>query len=436
LLTPYQIWMYVVLGALLGMRWLPHGFHGAWIIRSCLLVALLPSGLSYVARLLVSWKLKSPAEGLYRIVVAIEKLFSVIPKNPYALGLPHHLADLAKLLIAQKRYPEAETVCKEALVAAEKQGASESLTVAVMVSLLGACLSEQGKYLESEKTTEKLIDVIEKLRPKIGQQVWGLHPSLGLANLCGNLAQQGRYTEAQAAGIRAVNLIEKEPVSTNPKAQLGLLAIALNNLGCAYDGAGQIADALGVYKRALDVKLKIHGPDHASVAMAQCNIGFAATCHGDLAEATRHLEEARRILIKLKLCDGNLWATVLNNIGDVQRLQGKLAEAETTLLESFKLSQRVLPPTNSHFSEGLLSLALLYRDKNDKAQADLYFKKTVENLENRKPVNKKKLGDALLEYANFLRSAGEITEAEDAEARAAEFARASAANVPANPAKI
>lgn len=428
MLTPYQIWIIIVLALLLSLPWIPFDLVGRWGVRLnlilyfLLLIALLPCALSYLARNLAKCKLRAPAQFIYALVVGMERLGNLIPKNPYAFGLPHHLLDLGNCQLEKKNYEAAENTFREALQVAEKQSSMESLMSAQALSELAKSLNMQGKYLESEEISQSLIAVLEKIGPKLGPLKRALDPALGMVDLCGSLARQGRYGEAEAMGKRAVEMLEGHEIAVDPKIQLRNLATALNNLGCVYDEQGKAQEALVVYQRSLGLKQKVHGEVDQSVAIAHCNVGFAATSVNDLPLATKHLEEARRILVKLKNCDDNLWATVLNNIGDVQRLQGNFDAAEGTLLESFKWRDKNLPPTNSHFAEGLISLARLYADKNDWERADAYFKRTVANLEARRPVNNSKLSETLSEYAKFLNKAGRHGQAGDLEARAASLA--------------
>jgi tetratricopeptide (TPR) repeat protein len=398
-----------------------------------LLLALVPSLLSRLARGFVKSKTYALADPLYRIVVGLERFFNRIPMNPYALGLPHHLLDLGIYQFEQKKYEAAENTYRETLQVAEKQCSSDSLMSAFALSELNKSLNMQGKYIESEKIGQRLITVLEKIGPKLGPLKQMLDPALGMVDLCGGLARQGRYAEAEAMGKRAVELLESHEIAGDPKIQLRNLAAALNNLGVVYDEGGKAQEALAAYQRSLGLKLKTHNELDRSVAIAHSNVGYAATNVGDLELATKHLDEARRILVKLKICDDNIWATVLNNIGDVERLKGNFDAAEATLLESFKWREKNLPPTNSHFAEGLLSLSLLYADKNDLERGDAYFKRTIANLEARKPVNNKKLSEALSEYAKFLAKAGRQSQASDVEARATSLAASGEGCLPVTP---
>src|SRR5262249_20601911 len=146
-----------------------------------------------------------------------ERFFNLIPKNPYGLGLPHHLLDLGNYQLGKNNYEAAEKTFREALQVAEKQCSAESLLSALALSELAMSLNEQGKYLEGEKISQRLINVLEKIGPKLGPFKQALDPALGMVDLCGSLARQGRYAEAEAIGKRALELLEGHEIAGDPK---------------------------------------------------------------------------------------------------------------------------------------------------------------------------------------------------------------------------
>lgn len=85
---------------------------------------------------------------------------------------------------------------------------------------------------------------------------------------------------ACAAAVLVAALLSNWPIMAEEKARV----VTLTNMGAALQGQGRFEEALGYYRRALEVK-----PDHAN---AHFNMGIIAHRRGDEDEAARRYERA------------------------------------------------------------------------------------------------------------------------------------------------
>ena len=76
------------------------------------------------------------------------------------------------------------------------------------------------------------------------------------------LYQQGRYQEALPLYKRALAIREKTLGPDHART-----ALSLNNLAVLYDTLGQYDEALALYKRALAITEKTLGPDHTDTCL-------------------------------------------------------------------------------------------------------------------------------------------------------------------------
>ncbi len=73
------------------------------------------------------------------------------------------------------------------------------------------------------------------------------------------------------------------------------IAVACSWLGFSTDNAGNSAEALPLYKRALKIREKALGPDHPDVAIDLSNLAILYRKQGNNAEALSLLQRALKI---------------------------------------------------------------------------------------------------------------------------------------------
>lgn len=108
---------------------------------------------------------------------------------------------------------------------------------------------------------------------------------------------------------------------------LSQMSNALRGLGTAHSEQRKYAEAEAYYKRALEIREGLHGPNSRQVGDFLNDLAFNYRKQGRYDEAIPLLERAARIFEEA----GNRFdlAVVLNNIGHVHDGQGRNADAET-----------------------------------------------------------------------------------------------------------
>lgn len=116
----------------------------------------------------------------------------------------HALIGKANTLHQQRRYPEAESVYKEALKVAEDTFGSDHSNVAISLNSLAELYISKGNYSEIESLYKRALDIVEKA---LGPD----HPdvAISLMNLAELYYNQGRYTEAEPLYKRSLEILEE-----------------------------------------------------------------------------------------------------------------------------------------------------------------------------------------------------------------------------------
>jgi CHAT domain-containing protein/Tfp pilus assembly protein PilF len=256
-----------------------------------------------------------------------------------ALGIIEKHPDLSKTETAQALhnlavvyddlgdYGRAEPLYERALALREEALGPNSLKAAESTNFLANLYQEKGDYLRAAALFQRAMEINEKL-PNPDQML--------IATLLNNLAYvyeaQKEHTKAEPLYLRAIAITEKtKPDSVD-------LATFLNNLGVMYTGT-DYKKARPVLERALALREKLLGPNHADV--------------------------------------GN----TINNLAMLSWREGDLQKTEQSLLRALAIAERSHGPTHPQVGDVLNNVAFLYQAKGDIAQAVSFLTRTNDVFE-------------------------------------------------------
>ncbi len=138
-----------------------------------------------------------------------------------------------------------------------------------------------------------------------------------------------------------------------------------------------------MYRRILERKESLLGPDHKEVAAALNNLGVALRLAGRPAEADPIFRRALEIAEPSN--DRRLLATVLGGLGATLVDRAEYARAEPVLRRSLAIFEAVVGPDSLESAEAANNLAMLYRRTGELARAE-------EQLERALPLMERHLG--------------------------------------------
>lgn len=165
---------------------------------------------------------------------------------------------------------------------------------------------------------------------------------------------------------------EAERKGTNDLA----LADTLYNLAILRRQRGEFADAEQLYRRALEIRERVQGPQHPDVA------------------------------------------ATLNNLAGLEAAQGRYDAAQPLLERALSIREAALGKQHVLTAESVNNLALLYAAQGNAAAAEPLYQRAVSILENADQPSKAELNRVLDNYAALLHETGRDAEADALEARA------------------
>jgi tetratricopeptide (TPR) repeat protein len=196
------------------------------------------------------------------------------------------------------------------------------------------------------------------------------------------------------------------------------VALLLNQAGWYLDDRAQYKEAEPLYKRALDIREKVLGPDHPDTARSLNNLASLYSSQGQYKEAEPLNRRALKINEKALGPDHPDTATSLNNLAALYGCQGKYREAEPLYKRALDIRERAVGPNHPDTALGLNNLASLYSSQGRYTEAERLLHRALE-------INEKALGPdhpggapTLNNLAEVYRYQGHYKEAEPLSRRA------------------
>jgi tetratricopeptide (TPR) repeat protein len=250
---------------------------------------------------------------------------TLAPSNPLRSSA---LTELADLLIQLEKYPEAEQLCKEALVADRKRGPEGAEILAKTLQSLGLAYFHSDDFADAEVRWREVLAIREKN--------FGMHhalTALALHNLGYLFYQSGRYEDAVAMYRQALPIYREVYGDEHPE-----VATILNNIGRAALIMGQVDEAEPLLRQTLAMTLKFEGETHADLVSPLNSLAMIDAYRGKLDAA---MAEIRRADTIARLPDhGELLDQVLTNEADMELAHGNREKASALLLEAEMLLQK------------------------------------------------------------------------------------------------
>ncbi len=157
----------------------------------------------------------------------------------------------------------------------------------------------------------------------------------------------------------------------------------LSRRALARQQEGHPDEAVEMYRRVLELRESLLGPEHKDVAAALNNLGVALRLAGRPAEADPVFRRALEIAEASN--DRRLLATVLGGLGATLVDRAEYARAEPVLRRSLAIFEATVGPDSLESAEAANNLAMLYRHTGELARAQ-------EQLERALPLMERHLG--------------------------------------------
>jgi CHAT domain-containing protein/tetratricopeptide (TPR) repeat protein len=277
----------------------------------------------------------------------------------HAQETPEALTERFKVLLAEKKFPEAVDVMKRVIALAEAQVGPDHPQVGEAIEALAQLYTIMDRHEEVVPLLLRGLAIREK---EYGADSPDLDELLG--KLATAQATIAKYPEAEQTLMRQIAIREKTKGPDHPD-----VAEAVGLLGNVMTYRGKHAEAEPLIKRAIAIREKAFGPDHPAVAESLHNLAVLYQNLDRFAEAEPLYRRSLAIQEKQPELDQVKIATTLNTLGQLYFLLSRFDEAEVNFRRSLELFERALGPDARQVAIALSNLSTLFQNQGRTAEA-------------------------------------------------------------------
>jgi tetratricopeptide (TPR) repeat protein len=264
---------------------------------------------------------------------------------------------------------------KELIRLVEEKGGDHA-SLATFYTQLGKIYNRRIDKGECENYREEQNLAIEYFQKAIGFQK-SLSLELDLAYNLNYLATlyywQGKYEAAEPLFLQSLELRKKLLGEDHPS-----VATSLNNLAGLYESQGKYEAAEPLFLQSLELRKKLLGEDHPSVATSLNNLAGLYESQGKYEAAEPLFLQSLELRKKLLGEDHPDVATSLNNLAYLYKSQGKYEAAEPLYLQSLELRKKLLGEDHPDVATPLNNLALLYHSQGKYEAAEPLYLQSLD----------------------------------------------------------
>lgn len=264
--------------------------------------------------------------------------------------------EYTRLLLAEAKYAEAETVIRETLASALERYGKDHAIVHRAMRLLAEALELQQKLVEAESLSRELL---ERIDLTLGPD------SLAAAEAANGLATYlrshgGAFDEAHALYERTLKTLESALGPNHPD-----VGTVLGNLASLYVQNGKLEEAEPIFQRSIEIDKSSHGAEHPKTATTMHNYALLLEREQKWDEAERVYRESLEIRRKVLGEDHQITAISYNNLANLLLRVQNLEDAERFYKRALDIRLSAFGPEHLNTARTLFGYGRLLRAKGE-----------------------------------------------------------------------
>jgi eukaryotic-like serine/threonine-protein kinase len=245
--------------------------------------------------------------------------------------------------------------------------ASQPEAQAQLLDVMGRVYQSLGKY-------EQALPLFDRALAVRRRTLGGAHPAVGdsLAHLGELLLLQGRFADAEQAGLQALAIHEASPGRASAAA-----AEDLGLIGAALASGGQHKAARPPLEEALAIRRRVLKADDPAIAENLSALGFVASGTGEYAEMERRHAEALAIQRRAFGERHPRVALAMNNLAAAYDAVGKWDAAYALHKETLALRRQLFGNVHPAVATSLNNLSNMLQKQQKYAEAEPLAREVV-----------------------------------------------------------
>jgi serine/threonine-protein kinase len=372
--------------------------------------------LDLIGQVYLNMGMYNKADSLIKKGLAIREKF-----DKTGTDIENSLNSLSNVYLFKGEYSKAAAVLKRAVSLHESLSQKDDSAYTSTLSNLAWSYYATGKYLKSDSTYIYLINILKKkygiknefmltqmnnlalnyheegkyeksdslfqITLNLEKSVYGNKPHPELSTTMYNygelLRDKGNYTKAEEMFKSALAMDLKLHGPVNPD-----VAYSTQGLASFYLAEGHYNEAHKLFRRALEIREKLLGKNHPDVAYSIYNVGLVYRDEQKYDSSKTYFEKSLAMHKKLNGPTHKSVAICLNMLGFINYKEGKYKLAESQTRQSMKIIDKAIGKVNLTYARDLVTLSLLKAQNKDFDSVNILNNKTLELAQ--KAMNMKK----------------------------------------------
>lgn len=274
---------------------------------------------------------------------------------------------LGYVLYKQGRYTDAETFLRQSLAFIEQTVGPLAPNHVTSLDMLAMILERQGRYAEAEELLRRSVAIGKEM---LGEQ----HPDHGrsLLGLAKMLENQGRYIEAENLLRQTLSINEKDLGNGHHR------GISLHQLALVLERQGRYAEAEKTLNQALDLLEQALGTQHPDYGASLHQLAVALARKGQYSKAEEHLRRSLAIVGQSFGKQSIDYAASLHELARVLDNQGRYSEAEQLMRQALVIEEQALGPRHPRLCATLANLGFNLTMQGRPQEGEPFLLRSVE----------------------------------------------------------
>lgn len=238
------------------------------------------------------------------------------------------------------------------------------------LSAEASALRDAGRYDPAMARLREALALAERLYGADAPEVAAVLDELGVA---GKYA--GRFDESDAAYRRALHILQTHGIDDDRSATL------YHNIGGLAHARRHFAEAEGPARRAVDIRIRLNGPEDRNVAADEGALASILDAEGKRDEAERLFTHALAVFERTDGSGSYDVAMTLANLAALCQSEGRLDEARAYYRRALAIQEQLLGPDHPDLAPTLNNLALLSKQQGRRDDARELYRRALRILE-------------------------------------------------------
>lgn len=242
---------------------------------------------------------------------------------------------------------------------------TDEIKISEISTQIALILVEEGEFSDSLRMLDKALFLLEKQKGSLKNNIAMINNYKGIV-----FQRKGAFENSLYYLKLAIDQLSLNPGKCNDE----LIAQCCNNIGMTYLNYGKFENAMIYFRKSLEMRLILFGPNHVDTMKSYHNIGVTYLRKSDFENALNYLNITKKINESLRIKDHNT-AFIWDNLSIIFSSINKKYISKKYMDKALRIRLELLGEDHSHTAFSYINMGVYYIGMSDFKTALQYFKK-------------------------------------------------------------